>query len=475
MGLASTLILARLLTPADFGLVAMATIVVGLVDLVLDLGVVNALIQNKTADRVDFDTAWTLRICQALLVAAILAGGAPLAASYYQDERVVDILRVLAISVVISGFDNIGIAKFQKEMEFGREMRFFLAKRSIATVVSIVVAVILRSYWALIIGSLVSRLIGLGLSYWMHPFRPRLSLARVRQIWAFSQWNIVSSVASYAGARLDQFIIGRRADASVLGAYALGNEIASMPSTELLAPLGRVMLPAFVLARDDAAELSRIVLLSLAVQALIGVPAGVGLALVASEAIPVLLGERWTVAVPFVQMLGFAGIVSSMMSSSVYLLLALGKMRTLAIFNLVILFVYAFTLVVAWPSAGADEIVVVRLATSVGALALMLAISAAVMPDFRLRTVAAHTWRPIAAVIVMAIAVNAVRDVLDGSAAWIMLLTEVITGVVVYVVALSVLWKSAGSPAGGETYIFAKFRLQRAIEWIRPKPGQSPQ
>jgi len=119
--------------------------------------------------------------------------------------------------------------------------------------------------------------------------------------------------------------------------------------------------------------------------------------------------------------------------------------------------------------------VVVRLATSVGALALMLAISAAVMPDFRLRTVAAHTWRPIAAVIVMAIAVNAVRDVLDGSAAWIMLLTEVITGVVVYVLALSVLWKSAGSPAGGETYIFEKFRLQRAIEWIRPKPGQSPQ
>ena len=184
VGLISMLVLARLLTPADFGLVAMAMVVVGLLDVLLDLGVSAALIQNESSDKLDFDTAWTLRLAQSSIAAVLIVVGAPWAADYYHDPRIVDIMRVIAISVFVGGFENIGIVSFQKNMEFGRDFQFFLSKKLFGTVFTIAAALAFRSYWALVLGSLVSRLAGVGLSYRMHDFRPHLSLARLSRIWS---------------------------------------------------------------------------------------------------------------------------------------------------------------------------------------------------------------------------------------------------------------------------------------------------
>ena len=149
IGLVSTLILARLLVPEDFGIVAMASVVVGLIDTLLDLGVGSALIQNRDAGREDFDTAWTMRVIQALGAALILWFAAPLAAEYFRDPRVVDVIRVMALAMLIGGFENIGIVAFQKNMEFGSDFRFFFFRRLAGFIVTISLAFWLHSYWAM--------------------------------------------------------------------------------------------------------------------------------------------------------------------------------------------------------------------------------------------------------------------------------------------------------------------------------------
>src|SRR5262249_32961080 len=159
---------------ADFGLVAMAMVLVGLLDVLLDLGVSAALIRDLGAGSEDFHTAWTLRLAQATVAALMLVACAPVAADYYDDERIVAILRAIAITVFVGGLENIGTVSFQRNMEFGRAFQFFFLKRVIGVAATITAAIVLRSYWALVIGSLVSRLAGVGVSYWVSGFRPRL-------------------------------------------------------------------------------------------------------------------------------------------------------------------------------------------------------------------------------------------------------------------------------------------------------------
>ena len=197
VGLASTVILARLLLPEDFGLIAMASIVIGLIDVLLDFGVNVALIHNKQATQEDFDTAWTLRLAQSALAAAIVYVAAEPAAAYFRDPRVVPVIQVLSLALLLSGFENIGTVTFQKRREFGVEFRFFFIRRISAFVITIVAAWLLRSYWALVIGTLSGRAVGVALSYAMHPMRPRISLARIGPLLSFSSWNLLRGIAGY--------------------------------------------------------------------------------------------------------------------------------------------------------------------------------------------------------------------------------------------------------------------------------------
>lgn len=466
LGLVSTLILARLLSPGDFGLVAMAMIVVGLVDVLLDLGVASALIQKGNSDRHDFDSAWTMRAAQACCAGAILTVLAPYCADYYNDPRVTSVMRMVAVSIAIAGFENIGIVSYQKDMAFGLDFKFFVTKRVMTTFVTIAFALTLRSYWALVLGSLVGRIIGVALSYWMHDFRPRVSFRRFRSIWAFSQWNLVMNAAAYASTRLDKFVLGRQGNAGAMGMYTLADEVASLPTSELLAPLGRVMFPAFVRVKSDAAEFKRLFLLAFSVQAVVGIPAGLGVALVAQQAVPLLLGDQWNASVPLVQMLGLAGVFTVLTHSSHYMLLALGKVRTLAIFYGGQCLALAALLFMLVPDANSIQIAQSRLLVAALALLLMLLLAKGATPAFQARELVANCWRPILASAPMVASVVASATLSSSMSNVVLLLIKVSVGVLVYGLSIAGLWWMSGRPDGAERYIiqalFERFKTRNS-------------
>jgi len=456
IGIASTLILARLLTPADFGVVAMASLVVSLIDTLFDLGVNAALVQKQSTDRNDFDAAWTLRLAQSALAAVVIGvAGAPLAADYFRDPRVEAVLWVMAATVLAGGFENIGIVALQKNMEFGREFRFLFFRRLAGFVVTIALALWLHSYWAMVVGALVGRLSGVGLSYVMHAFRPRLSIQRLRAIWSFSQWMLVRNLGSYGALQVDKLVLGRRTNAAALGTYNLADDVAALPVSELLAPIGRVLFPAFVRIAQQPEELRRAFTLALGVQTLVALPAGVGLVLVADSAVPLLLGPQWLAAVPVLQVLALVSVTTALTHSSAYLLLALGKVRVQALFAWGHFLLLAALLIAVFPGAGVQQIAEVRLAVAAVAMLAFLGLALRSVPGMRAWDILANCWRPVIATVVMFLVLNELP--LPGT--WplaVRFFATVGAGGALYAVAILGLWRAVGRPEGAETYLLSK-------------------
>ncbi len=455
IGLASTLILARLLVPEDFGIVAMASLLVALVDVLLDLGVHVALIQNQAADRDDYNTAWTIRIAQATVVAALVVIAAPYAADYFGDARVEPVAYVMALGLAIAGWENIGTVDFQKHFAFGKDFRFVFFKRVLGFVATIGFALVLGSYWAMVLGALVGRTAGVVLSYAMHPFRPRFSLSRAREIFAVSQWILVKSLATWLSDNLHQLVVGRISNTATMGAYAMADNISSMPTNELLAPINRVMLPAFSRAKDDPAELSRLFRLTQATQATLGLPAGVGLALVAPQAVPLLLGDNWDLAIPFVQLLAVANAMMAMHGSGNYLLMSVGRFSWSAMLQWVQVAAFLVGLLALLQQPDATGTAILRVATVMFATLVTLWLAICAVSSLRWADIAGALWRPVLATMAMALAVGLLDDGIAISP-FLLLLAKVAIGAAVYGAGIGLLWLAAGRPDGAERWLVDK-------------------
>ena len=440
IGLISTLILARILTPEDFGIIAMASVLVGLVDVLLDLGVNMALIQNANADDEDYHTAWTIRLIQSAAVGAIIFALAPLAADYYRDPRVADVTRLMAVGMLVGGFENIGVVCFQKSMAFGQDFRFFFIRRLAGFVVTIALAVTLESY----------------------PFRPRFSLSRVRHLWSFSQWALIRSIGVYFDTQFDRFLVGRISGASTMGAYTLATEIAQMPSTELLQPLGRVLFPAFVATKHDPARLREAYLVALAVQALLAIPAGVGLACVADRAVMIMLGTQWASAIPFVQTLALVFSLAALSHAAGYLLITIGKIRTLSLFVWVQNIVFLSIAGLMFSSLSAIDIAHLRLGVAAFGLLLFLGVILLEVRELRATDLLRAIWRPATAAGLMALT-DTLVSFPDSLPLLLAFLLEVALGALSYSLALLGLWALSGRPQGAEAYILAKLKLSRFL------------
>jgi lipopolysaccharide exporter len=196
LGFVSMIVLARLLVPADFGLVAMATAVVAILEVIKSFGFDVALIQNSSATRDHYDTAWTCNVILGLLIAGVLLALAVPAARFYGQPNVTGVMLCLALVASVSGFENVGVVAFRKEMQFNKDFNLFLANRIIAFAVTIPLAFALRNYWALVLGTLVGRTAYVTLTYVAHPFRPRFSLAQRGEFFHFGKWLVTSTVVN---------------------------------------------------------------------------------------------------------------------------------------------------------------------------------------------------------------------------------------------------------------------------------------
>ena len=461
IGIVSTVVLARLLLPADFGLVAMAMSVIAIIEMATAFSFDIALIQKKDPTREHFDTAWTLNLALATCGGLVTAALAFPAAAFYGDARLVPVMLAIGATWLASGFENIGIVNFRREMNFGSEFRFLAIKRVITFVVTMTAAVVFRSYWTLVAGMAAGRLSGVALSYVMQRYRPRLCLAKTRELFSFSGWMLASNLAMVLLSRTPHFLVGSTLGARTLGAYTVGAEIANLPHTELVAPINRAMFPGYSRLTDDMRVFRKTCIDATAAIFHLVLPMSIGVAMMAPQVVRLLLGPQWGEAVPIIQILSFAGAVSALTANNMSAYQALGKPRlcTVTLFARMLL-LFAGLALLAGPH-GVVGVALAEVAAALGSLLVSVPILARVLklaPLSYLRILV----RPLLAGLLMG---GVLRLVLPDSDPDMGLLDAVggllwggIVGTVVYPLFVALLWWAAGRPEGVEPMIFNRVR-----------------
>ena len=466
LAIVSTLILARLLVPADFGLVAMAMSVIAILELATSFSFEVALIQKRELQRAHYDTAWTLNAMLSASCAALTALMAYPTALFYAEPRLTMVMLALALGWVFSGLENTGIVDFRRQLDFRREFHFLAAKRVLSFVITVALAVTLRSYWALVIGSVAGRVFGVALSYLLHGFRPRPCLQAARELFAFSGWMLANNLLSVAQAKIPHFAVGRYLGSQPLGLFTVGAEVAQIPSADLIAPINRVVFPGLSRLTDDFAQLRKTFLDVLGATTMFALPAALGIASVAEPLVLVLLGPRWIEAVPVIRILAVAAAVSAVTAGNSSAYLALGQPRfitLIATIRLAVLVPAAFLLTAQVGLTGAAY-------AELGAAILGLAVSLPMLLrrlDIRAREFAARLWRPAAASAAMAVAVVRLLEWIGNATSSVqavpVLAAAVAGGVLVYVTGIGLLWFLAGRPPGAERTL-----IVRIGEWLTP-------
>jgi lipopolysaccharide exporter len=474
LGLCSTLVLARLLLPSDFGLVALATAFVSSLDALSLLGVDDALIRIKSPRRALYDTAFTINLIRGVATAALLFILARPIASFFNEPRLANVLFALATGAVIVGGHNIGTIDFRRSISFHKEFLLFVIPRSVSVLVTVSCALTFHSYWALVAGIISGRGLLTGCSYVMHPFRPRITLSAWRELASFSFWTWLLSIVGLVRDRTDSFFIGRVLDARAVGMFAVATEIASLPSTEFVIPLGTATFAGFSAAKHAGGDMGETYLRVVGVVALLTVPAGFGISLLADPVVRLALGPNWLQAVPVMQVAAviatstvFGIISSSLFSAHAYL-------SVLFRVALVSMLLRVGLLVMLVPSYG---IMGAALASGVGAafeygtyVVLTCRRFTIPMACFALRI-----WRTLLATGIMTGVLTATGlgwSAQPGTALRIFsfLVGSSAFGAIVYMSALGALWAACGRPNGPETDLAAfAASLWRRLQPRRPQ------
>ena len=443
---AAVLVLARILSPDDFGLVAIAASFVTIIEGLAAFDVTKALIRIRDEARELYDSAWTLAVARGVLSALVMLAIAP----WLTDERIGAVMCALAASPLLTGLANPRFVAFERDLIYSKLAVQTLGARVASFCVTVAVAILTRSYWALVIGMLVGSLITLVLSYLLRPYRPRFSFARFADIFGFSGWLSLTTIVSTLSMQTDKLIVGRLLGVADAGLYFMTQRVGALPTRELISPLERVLFPSFSELAHDSVRLRRVVHESINVLGSLSLPAAFGFALVAADFVPLVLGRQWLTIVPLVWVLvPYLG-VRATLSLALPCVLALGRTRLLFWVSLVYALVHvplfvAGTWLFELPGAIGSIVVAGVLYTWLNAWMLRRTLG------IRLGEIGGQLWRPLIAVAVMVAAVLALGALAPPAAPWLSLLARIGVGGLSYAGALYVLWRLAGRPEGIES------------------------
>lgn len=459
LGAINMIIVARLLAPGDIGLVAVAMITMQLLQGFSDIGVSQAVVKFQDADRDDLDTLFTLAVLRGLIIGLLLAGAAPFAAAFYDDPRMLGVFFGVSAFPVIMGFLNPRFFEFERDLKFSREFITTVLNRLAGVTVSITIAVMFRTYWAIILGMLTGGVVQLVLSYVLRPFAPRFSFRSLKKVFGFSSWLAGVSFLAALNNKLDVPILARIAGAGGAGFYFMGLQLSEMITGQLAAPLTRALYPGLSALQSDVERMRQAFLQGVAALGAFAMPVAFGFAFVAEDLTALLLGDKWTSVVAIIQILAPVVGLQSLFYATQSYAVALGLTR-LVFFRELIFFLVRFPIFV-WAAVnhGLRGAVIAAAILGVFHVILNLALYArASNRPFWDPVVAAR--RSFAAVAFMAIYFLIFRSglpMISEAPLLLRLISDIAIGGGIYVIAHGLLWALEGRPEGVEKRVLSAF------------------
>jgi lipopolysaccharide exporter len=457
-------VLARMLPPSAFGLLAMALVVTSFLDILRDLGTRSAIVQKReTSDRFLSSMFFFNVAVGAVLTLGVIVA-APLAGWVYGDPEVATVLRVMGLAIFVASLGLVQQGLLQRNLRFGLLSVTQYASAAAHALVSLGLAAAGYGVWALV-GGVIASTAGSTLAAWLvSSWRPRMQfrLADVREVWAFSLNISGSQIFSFLVTSADKLILGRAVGAGPLGFYVLAQRLIAYPIQSITHVLQGVLFPAFSRAQDENAALRRGFNRACAAIALVVFPLMSGAAVVADPLVRSVLGPEWLPTIPLITIMAPIGALQAVNYSVTLVYQAKGRTDLLFRWSVFsgTLMVVAYVVGLAWGVLGvvvAYAIVIVLLTP----LAYILPFRLIEMPW---RDFVAALLPYVVATSVMVAAVLGLQSVLHAASAsdLAVLWASVGTGVAIYI-GLLLIWRP---PALGDLSRLLLMRNRHAVEVV---------
>jgi lipopolysaccharide exporter len=369
--LARYLILARLLAPDDFGLFAIAIILLEVLQSITDFGMIPALVQRRDPDERHYDVAWTVAFTRGLAISGFLLIAAPLLASLFAEPRATNVLRALALRPLLSAVASIRVADLERRLEF-RPLALIDVPAALAgAVVSIALAQTI-GVWALVAGTLAGAATGVVMSYVAAPYRPRLAFDRdaAGHLFRFGRWVFISGLLGVIGQAALRAIISRRLGTAEVGVYFLAASLAALPNDTISNLVGAVAFPVHARIRADARRASEAFRASLVAIATVLLPTYAALIVLAPSLAQHVLGPQWAGTAPIIQLLALAGVLGILFAATAPMLEGRGNPQKV---TALLAILSGSVVVVAWGLAGRFGLVGAALAWVLAQVAVLMA------------------------------------------------------------------------------------------------------
>ncbi|MFH1329770.1 MAG: lipopolysaccharide biosynthesis protein [Actinomycetota bacterium] len=311
--LATMAVLARLLTPQEFGIVAFATVAVNWLGVLKDLGLGGAVIQRRDDTEEAAQTVYVLNLGVSVLLTAGTALAAPAVAAFFREPLVVPILRVLSFTFLIQALGAVHVVLLRRNLDFRRKLIPDVGQAVVKGIASVAFALAGFGVWALVWGQLIGALASTLLSWAVIPWKPRFRVHRrlIRPLMRFGTPLMLTDIQAAVWSNLDYVIVGRMLGGTALGIYTLAYRLPELLILSVWRVLGGAIFPFFSSIQQFPDLLRKGFLATIRYSQIVVVPLCVGLFITAGPAVEVLFGEQWRGAVPVLRLLAVFALVGS--------------------------------------------------------------------------------------------------------------------------------------------------------------------
>lgn len=321
------IVLARLLVPNDYGIIALIAIFITIANVFVQSGFNTALIQKKDANEIDFSSVFYLSLFVATLLYLIFFFAAPFISAFYGVPQLISVLRVLSITLIFGAFNSIQNAVISKKMQFKKLFYSSVGAIIISGTVSIVLAYAGFGVWALVAQQLINQITITVILWFTVKWRPKLifSFERIKELFSYGWKLLVSSLIDTIYTNLRSLIIGKIYTPSILGFYNRGEQFPSFIVTNINGSIQSVMLPTLASYQENKQRVKDMTRRAIVTSSFIVFPMMIGLAVVAEPLVKILLTEKWLPCVPFLQIFCISYALYPIQTANLQAINALGR------------------------------------------------------------------------------------------------------------------------------------------------------
>jgi len=306
LGFFSIIILARLLTPEDFGVMTIILLALQLTETFTNIGSEQYFIQKNNATKGDLNCAWSSNLIIKFITSLAFALFAPYIATLFNYQHLIPALLTIAFLPFVNALSNGQIYQYKKDLNYKKFVLVSAVSKFFGSISAIVMAIMLKNYWALILGTMVGAAAYVFLSYFIIKQRASFALKDWQQQFQFSKWIILKSLVGHIRAKFDSWFAINIQGISGLGGYNLAKDLVLLPSRELLSPMSEVFFTSIAKTENNSKDQKQQISKSITIIYIIGFPIAFGWSLIAEPFVHIVLGDKW---VPFISTISALGLL----------------------------------------------------------------------------------------------------------------------------------------------------------------------